>query len=45
MDHPNVLQSLAMGERDGMPFMVVSRLHKLLSDELPRRACMHADPQ
>ena len=35
MDHPNVLRALALGQENGKPFMVVERLGRLLSSELP----------
>ena len=38
MVHPNVLQAKAIGEHEGKPFMIVSVLASVLSQELPRAA-------
>ena len=35
MSHPNVLRALALGEEHGKPFMVVEKLSRTLSAELP----------
>lgn len=36
MDHPNVLPGLALGRRDGQPFLVLALLSTVLRHELPR---------
>ena len=35
MEHPNVLRALALGEENGKPFMVIEKLGRTLSAELP----------
>jgi serine/threonine protein kinase len=36
MDHPNVLPGLALGQKEGQPFMVLTLLSTVLRRELPR---------
>ena len=36
MDHPNVLNAIALGQREGKPFVIIELLATVLNKELPR---------
>ena len=36
MDHPNVLKAIALGQREGKPFVIIELLATVLNKELPR---------